>query len=122
MWRKSSFSNPSGNCLEFEWQDGVAYLRDSKEQDAADRVVLSYDEGQWQGGEGVKFTPFAAGISGVIPAMRRLHLMQAAISRDADITGSWYCVEKDGAALYFTQAEKDAFEKAVAAGETSLAA
>jgi Domain of unknown function (DUF397) len=120
MWQKSSFSNPSGNCVESSQRpDGTVFLRDSKEKNVA--IHLTYTQREWQDGAGVQFQPIGT-IMDVTPVMRRMHLMQTVMSRSGDITQPWYTVQKDGTSLYFTQSEKDAWEKGVAAGKMTPAA
>ena len=123
MWRKSSYSNPSGNCPEWQAVSGTVQLHDSKEKDvpAGERVVLTFTQDEWQDGNGVRFITYGS-IMDISPAMRRLALMRVTLDRDLDPTQTWYEVTKDGQSLYFLQSEKDAWEKGVVAGEMTPAA
>ncbi|GAA2773827.1 DUF397 domain-containing protein [Nonomuraea dietziae] len=44
VWRKSSFSNISGECVEVAWTDGGVLVRDSKQPEGH---VLSFTRAEW---------------------------------------------------------------------------
>lgn len=45
QWRKSSYSGNTGNCIEVSSLDGVAGVRDSRDQDGPKLLV---DQAQWR--------------------------------------------------------------------------
>jgi hypothetical protein len=114
-WLKAAASNPSGNCLEAQWQsacesnacveaaeeNGVVRVRDSKQwKDGGEGPVLVYPASTWNNGRVMDFIP-AAGTN---------QYMVLGVTE----TG-------DDAALFYTQGEVDAFRQGIEDNDFVLA-
>jgi hypothetical protein len=115
VFRKASDSNLNGSCAEAGREDGVIFLRDSK--DAGENFPhLHYPVSEWDGGRTVVFIP----VSGRMVPDRIRH---AACERGHGNQMPWYMVRRPGedTVLWFDGGERDAWEAGVADGEFELA-
>lgn len=110
-----SASNMNGSCAEAGHGDGVIWVRDSKDA-AGDFPHLHYPASEWDGGRAVEFTLVSRDL---VPP----RLLAVAVVRGLDAWQPWYRVTRDGedTALWFTEAERDAWDAGVKAGEFELA-
>jgi Domain of unknown function (DUF397) len=127
-WARSSYTQPDA-CVEAQWDRGkcqlndcaevrtepacgLVHLRDSKDPDG---TVLDYPREEWDGGNVVTFIPVS---KSVVPD----GLVKARDSRAQDTANrdQWYQVTRNGASLWFDQAEVDAFRSGVADAEFAL--
>jgi hypothetical protein len=47
-WRKASYSNGSGDCVETASDHGVVLVRDSTQNGAASRIILNMPSSAWR--------------------------------------------------------------------------
>jgi hypothetical protein len=107
FWKKSSYSNPSGNCLEAKTEGDLVLVRDTKLGEQS--PVFSVPEDDWQ--------VFVAEIKGrvVFPASRWIYTSDPG-------EGMRLHTAKSSDTLLFTVAEWDAFLDGARAGEFDLQA
>jgi hypothetical protein len=116
QFRSAGASYQDGNCPEVS---GKVLLRDSKGQKLPEgeryrAIHLHYSPQQWDGGRGVQFTPVnQRKVDDEVRAVRE--------SRNGDPGAQWYMVSDGTDALFFDQAEVDAFLDGVKNGEFELA-
>jgi hypothetical protein len=108
-WRKSSKSNPSGNCVEFGGCSvhgcRMVHIRDTKNPG----VVLDYPRITWSGGLSVIFElVHREDIPSGYPTLNRA-------------SDSWWKVERNGSVLYFDDEERIAFLQGAVAREFASA-
>lgn len=48
LWRKATYSNGSGSCIEAGDSPGAILVRDSKEEGQSDRTTLAFTPGAWR--------------------------------------------------------------------------
>lgn len=115
MWEKSSASYANGDSVEVRYgQCQLVHVRDSKDPDG---IIIDYPRDDWDSGRVITFEPVSKSI---VPGF----LIRA---RDAKVSAAgqaardhWYQVTRDGRALWFDQAEVDAWKAGVAGGEFVL--
>jgi hypothetical protein len=136
-WVKSSFTNPNA-CVEAQWTGecqggtcveassctseadscGLVHVRDTKQADFEDCVILDFSREAWDNGNGLTFVPVARKD---VPA--NLIFIRDSRVAPADIAArdTWFKVSKGGVALYFDAAEVSAFREGVKANEFTAA-
>ncbi|MGI8305576.1 DUF397 domain-containing protein [Saccharopolyspora hattusasensis] len=106
-WFKSSFSNPSQNCVEIRFADGLVHVRDSK--DRGEGPVISAPGNAWSTLLAEVAGRLPVGTSGTIRIVHRT-------DGGADLQS----LPARSLTLSYTAAEWDAFVAGVRAGEFDL--
>lgn len=118
---KSSHTNPDA-CVELcvcgTADCGMVHVRDSKDPEG---VRVDYAEATWDDGRAVVFLPVSAAVARASDNGKRA--LQVAADRGHDPQAHWYMVcptGRLGAALWFDQAEVDAWQAGLRDGEFKL--
>lgn len=135
-WASPAASGPQGNCVQRTARTrcnnsacvelcvcgtencGLVHVRDSKDPDG---VILDYPEGTWAGGAAVVFLPVSRSVVACSENGKRA--LQVAADRGHDPDAHWYMVTPGlglDQALWFDQAEVDAWRAGVTDGEFAL--